>query len=170
MALTADVHKERYGSSDDAPYNIPMGASVTVYRGSIALTNGVGLAGAGYLKNASSPASTDQCWGIIDQCGPESVDSGAGITNGTTSGATTVDVQTGTFFLASSTGADALPAVATGATVYVYNETTVALTSGGGTRPVAGVHVYTESAGRVQAPGNYAIKMASPTGGLMGGP
>jgi hypothetical protein len=164
MALTQDVHKERYGNSDDAPYNLPLGASVTVYRGSIALTNTLG-----YLKNASSPSSTDTCWGLIDQCGPESVNSGAGIVNGTTSGAVTADIATGTFFLASGSGADQLSQSTYGSTVYVINETTVGLTSNGSTRPIAGIHVYTEAAGRFQAPGNFAIKLGNPSL-IAGGP
>lgn len=169
MALVHDVHKERYGSSlKTDTYNAPLGATVTVYRGSIALTIGAGLTGAGDIKNASSPVSTDICWGLIAQAGPESVNYEPGITGGSTAGAVSVDIDTGCFFLASSTGSDQLPAVACGQTVYVYDEVTVALTSGGGTRPVAGVHVYTEAAGRIQAPGNYAIKLGST--GVGGGP
>lgn len=167
MALTQDVHAERYGSADNDPYNLPLAASTTVYRGSIALTSIV--SNVAYLKNASSPSSTDICWGIIGQAGPESVNTGPGIVNGSTvAGVVTVDVETGTFFLASGTGADQLSASSYGSTVYVINETTVGLTSGGSTRPVAGVHVYTET--RLQAPGNFAIKLGTTGAGVAGGP
>lgn len=168
-ALTHDVHKERYGAADDTPYNFPIAASTTVYRGSIALTSVVANVTA--LKNAATPASTDICWGVIDQAGPESVNTGPGIVNGSSvSGVVTADVATGTFFLASGTGADQLSSSSIGSTVYVIDEVTVGLTTGGGTRPIAGVHVYTEAQGRFQAPGNYAIKLGSTGSGVAGGP
>jgi hypothetical protein len=166
MALTADVHIERYGVAGDnhQPYNLPIGANVTVYRGSIALTDTTGN-----LKNAASPLSTDTCWGLIDTYGPGTVDTVPGLNNASTvAGVVSADIATGTFFLASATGADQLSQSTYGKTVYVVNETTVGLTSNGGTRPVAGCHVYTEAAGRVQAPGPYAIKLGSTSPG--GGP
>jgi hypothetical protein len=165
MALSKDVHIERYGvgGNADQPLNFGIKGSTTVYRGSIALT------ASGVLKNSSSPASTDLCWGVVQQCGPESVDTGPGIVNGSSvDGVVSADVATGTFFMASGTSADQLSATTLGKTVYVIDEVTVGATSGSGTRPVAGVHVYTET--RTQAPGNYAIKFGSGLTGPVGGP
>ena len=153
MALAGDIKITRYGTPDGhEPLNLPLGANVQVYRGSIAL-----LASTGYLKNAASPASTDTCVGLIEKVGPGQIDSGPGIKGGSTDGAVTCDVAEGTFFLGSSTGGDQLGVSTIGKTVYVYNENTVAATSNGNTRPVAGVHVATDSTGRY--PGGYAIKM-----------
>lgn len=159
MALTADVHIERYGTGDVLPnINQPLGGGVTVYRGSIALL----AASTGAVKNASSPTSTDTCWGLIAGYGPGIADTGPGCTNASTvAAAVTVDIAVGTFFLASGSGSDQLAQSNVGSQVYVINETTVGLTSGGGTRPVAGVLAYIETAGLYQALGNYAIKMGS---------
>lgn len=160
MSATVDQKTTRYGSNITPPVNLGIAAAVTVYRGTIALTAGTG-GNAGYLKNASSPLSTDICWGIIQKVGPGSdlIDSGPGITGGATNGAVTAEVETGAFFLGSSTGSDQLSAATLGQVVYVYNETTVAATSGSGTRPPAGVHVASDTTGRY--PGGYAIRMGS---------
>jgi hypothetical protein len=159
MALTKDVHIERLGVGVDQPFNFPLGASVTVYRGSFALTDA-----AGNLKNASNPSSTDKCWGLIQQAGPESVDTGPGIVNGSTvAGVVTADVATGTFFMASD---GTLTQSNVGMVVYVKDEVTVSATAS--TRPAAGVLVYIET--RPQAPGNYAIAIGTGITGPVGGP
>lgn len=160
MALSADIKVVRYGTADGHELdNFGLAAGVTVYRGSIALTAGVG-AHAGYLKNASSPLSTDICWGLIDSAGPGVIDGGPGIANtSTVDGAVLVQVATGTFFLGSSTGADQLGLTTLGSTVYVYNENTVAATSQSNTLPVAGKHIATDTTG--QYPGGYAIRLGN---------
>jgi len=166
MALTSDVKIVRYGSPDGHELqNLGLKANVTVYRGSICLTAGTG-GSAGYVKNASSPAATDICWGLIDSAGPGTIDGGPGITGGSTDGAVTVNVATGTFFLGSSTSSDQLSVATLGTVVYVYNETTVAATNGSSSRPAAGVHVGIDTTG--QYPGGYAIRLGSnqTTGGL----
>lgn len=153
MALSADIKIVRVGSpAGHEPIALPLGASTTVYRGSIAL-----LASTGYLKNASSPASTDTCVGVIERMGVGGIDSGPGIVNSGAAGAVIVECAQGTFMLGSSTGGDQLGVTTIGKTVYVYDEQTVAATSGGSTRPVAGVHVFTDTSGRY--PGKYGIKM-----------
>jgi hypothetical protein len=48
-------------------------------------------------------------------------------------------IDTGSFFLNAGTGSDALSTADCGASVYLINETTVGKTSGGASRPVAGV-------------------------------
>ena len=131
MALTADIITPRYGAGGNLN-NKGLTANATVYRGSVATTR------SGYLVAASSPASTDIVWGII----ADGVGSGSdtqGITGASTNGGVTVDIETGTFFLAGGTSSDALVATDVGATVYLIDEQTVGKTSNGNTRPVAGV-------------------------------
>jgi hypothetical protein len=159
MALTSDIKAVRYGTGQGRePANLGLLAGVTVYRGSIALESG---ASPGYLKNAASPAASDLVWGIIQKVGTGSgqIDGAPGITGGLTNGAVTVEIEQGTFFLGSSTGADQLSVANIGAEVYVYNENTVAATSASSTRPVAGILVAIDTSGRY--PGGYAVKLAS---------
>ncbi len=161
MALTADIKTVRYGVGDGRePANYGLGAGVTVYRGSVAVLNGTG-AHQGVLKNASTVATTDIIVGIVQKVGQGcgQIDGAPGITGGATDGAVTVEVEQGTFFLGSSTGADALGVSTIGQAVYLYNENTVAATNGSGTRPIAGIHVATDTSGKY--PGGYAIKLGS---------
>jgi hypothetical protein len=157
-ALTTDIHYERWGTGDtSAPVVQPLGASVTVYRGSIALIDN-----AGNVKNASAPLSTDVCMGIIGGYGPGNVDLSPGVINtSSVASAVTAMIYQGAFFLASGTGSDQLSQSTVGRTVYVINEYTVGQTSGGGNRPSAGVHVAVSTETRVQAPGNFAIKLGN---------
>lgn len=156
MALTADIPIVRYGTPGNAsqPINLGITANATVYRGSIAATR------SGYAVAMSSPQSTDIVWGVYEQAGPGTADTGPGIVGGSTNGAVTVEVATGTFFLASSTGADQLGVTTLGKTVYVYDEQTVSATSNSSARPVAGVHMYTDTT-RTDAVGPYAILIGS---------
>jgi hypothetical protein len=161
MAVTKDQHIERYGVGDPQPYNQPIGASVTVYRGTIAVTDGT----TGYLKNPDTAVTaTDIVWGLIQQCGPETIDSGPGIANASSvSGVVTADIATGTFFLACDT---TLTQANIGAKVYVKDAITVSLTST--SRPLAGILVAIET--RSQAPGNYAISLGGGITGPVEGP
>lgn len=156
MALTTDIHYERYGTGDTSqPIVQPLGGSVTVYRGSIALTDSTGN-----IKNASAPLSTDTCWGVIAGFGPGNVDLSPGVINASSvASAVTAMIYQGAFFLASGTGSDQLSQSTVGKTVYVINEYTVGQTSGGGNRPSAGVHIAISAEARTQAPGNYAIAL-----------
>jgi hypothetical protein len=157
-ALTADIPIVEYGvrGNESQPVNLGLKATTTVYRGSIALSR-TGIAVPALNANL---LSTDVVWGLYEHAGPGTADTGPGILGGSVDGAVTVEVATGTFFLASSTGGDLLGLSTLGKTVYVYDEQTVAATSSGGTRPVAGVHIYTDST-RTDAPGIYAIKLGS---------
>ena len=140
MALTKDVLYRRVGSEGvHQPIAAPLGAAVTVYRNSIALLSaGVG-ATQGYLKNASSPASGDIVIGMVGEiAGGTAAQTGPGIIGNGTDGGVIINCETGSFLLASGTGADALTETNAGATVYVIDEVTVGLTNGGSTRPVAG--------------------------------
>lgn len=157
MALTRDQKITRFGTpTGHEPINLGLKAGVTVYRGSIALTDT-----SGYLKNAASPASTDLCWGLIERvgAGSDQIDGSPGITGGSTDGSVTAEIATGAFYLGSSTSSDQLSVATLGKDVYVYDEITVAATNGGSSRPKAGVHVGIDTSGRV--PGGYAIRMGT---------
>lgn len=138
-ALTKDIEAFKVGVPGNAsqPVNLPLKNSTvagsTVYRGSVAITR------SGYMVAATTPQSTDIVWGIVAQAGPGTIDSGPGITGGTGDGSVTVEVETGTFWLQSGTGSDAIAAANIGATCYLMNETTVGLTTSGNSRPTAGI-------------------------------
>lgn len=141
-ALTGDIKIIQYGTPDLYPPVVqPIGATVQLYRGSIALTNGPSSSvNPGYLKRATQPASTDVCWGLLEMYGPGTVDTIPGMLGGATNGATTAQIRQGTFYLKSGTGADQLSQSTVGQTVYVIDEQTVGATSSSNTRPVAGIH------------------------------
>lgn len=137
MALTADLQIIRYATPGNAsqPINQPVTANATLYRGAIAATR------SGYAVEMTAPQSTDIVWGLYEGFGPGNADVQPGIAGGTTNGAVTVEIATGSFYLNAGTGSDAITQVNVGASCYVINESTVGLTSGSGTRPVAGVIV-----------------------------
>lgn len=143
MALTADVKIQRFGTPEntiDVPLtNMPVGNNVKVYGGEIALT-----ALTGYVKSAATVATTDTCWGVISK----QTDNTGGA-----SGAQNVNIERGVFFFQSSTGTDLIQQSNVGQTVYVYNQTTVALGSSG--RPKAGTVMY------IDATYGVAVKMAT---------
>jgi hypothetical protein len=139
MALSKDVFVNRWGAEGKhEPAAAPLGSAVTVYSGSIALSR------AGYLANAASPASTDVVLGLVgDPAGGTYVKTGPGIVGNGAQGANGVwvEVLTGSFILLSATGADQLDETTVGSNVYVVDEVTVGKTTGGGTRPLAGVQM-----------------------------
>jgi hypothetical protein len=147
MALTADVKIERYGVPGNASQKVnqPLGNNVKLYGGSFAVTD----ASTGYLKNAATLNSTDKVWGLVSRFTDNT---------GGASAAQNVDIECGSFFLPCSTGADAVTQANIGATVYVYDEKTVALTSNGSTRPVAGI---VEAIDKTQPFGGVAIKLGT---------
>lgn len=135
-ALSKDVFVNRSGVEGlHEPLAAPLGSAVTVYSGSIALSR------AGYLANASAPQTTDVVLGLIgNPAGGTYTKTGPGIVGNGSQGANGVwvEILTGSFILASGTGADALTEANVGADVYVIDEITVGATSGSSTRPVAG--------------------------------
>jgi hypothetical protein len=153
MALTADIQTVRYGTPGNASqpaYPGPLGASVTVYGGSICLTDS-----SGNVKNASSPASTDICWGLVHAQTKNATASAWNSPLDTLGNPFQVD--TGSFYVAAGTGSDALTQSSIGKTVYVIDEQTVGATSNGNTRPVAGVLVNIDTT----QGGGYAVHFGS---------
>lgn len=164
MALSADVRIVRYGTPGNStqPVNQPLtGSSTTVYRGSVATTR------SGYLVAPTTPQATDIVWGLIESAGPGTPNIVPGITNAGSSGDVTAEIATGSFFLASGTGADALTQANVGAVVYLIDEITVGATSGGSSRPVAGV-MEAYDATVVDSLGPIAVKLG--TNSIPGGP
>lgn len=162
MSLTADIKIIRYGTPGNAtqPVNQPVTALAQLYRGAIGATR------SGYCVEMTTPQSTDVVWGLYEAYGPGFADTIPGMVGGTTNGAVTVEIATGSFYLNNGTSGDLITQANVGAPCYVINENTVGLTSGGGTRPVAGV---VESL--IQPPnttGMVAVKMGSNKGS--GGP
>lgn len=161
-ALTADVLTDRYGSPDGhQPLNKLLNAGITVYRGSVAALYGA-TAAQGTLKNEATPAATDIVVGLVSKAGSGWPNTAPGIVGGT---GVTVEIETGSFILASGTGADALGLTTNGATVYLIDEVTVGATNGGATRPTAGTQLACNADDASIPVGFVAVKL-----GTIGGP
>lgn len=138
MALTADVKIIRYGApAANEIIAQPIGASVTLYAGSFAVTDGV----TGKLKNAASTTAGDVVWGLVQrqQLAPAT--------------GTLVPIEKGTFFMASGTGQDQLSQADVGTTVYLIDEVTIG--SGSSSRPKVGVLKYVDTT----QGGGYAVEI-----------
>jgi hypothetical protein len=141
MALTADISTDRYGTPDGhQPQSGALGANVTVYRGSVAAISGGTTTTKGYIKNMATPASTDLVVGIVNRS-IDTANTAPGIAGTTADGGVHIEIETGTFVLASGTGADALTVATNGLNCYLIDEKTVGATNGSSSRPVAGLQV-----------------------------
>jgi hypothetical protein len=166
MALTGDVLTDRYGSPDGhQPLNKLVPTGVTVYRGSVAGIAGTG-GGQGKMKNESTVATTDIILGLVQKAGSGFPNDTPGIIGGT---GVTCEIETGSFILASGTGADALDVTTNGASVYLIDEVTVGKTNGGSTRPVAGIQLACNGDDASIPVGFVAVKLGTPNSPL-GGP
>jgi hypothetical protein len=165
MALSADILTERFGTpgQGDQPINKTLNTGITIYRGSMAGLYGA-TAAQGTLKNEDTVASTDLIVGIVQKAGSGYSNATVGIT-----GPCTVEIETGTFILASGTGADALGVTTNMTTVYAINSYTVGATNGGSTRPVAGVQMACNADDPSIPTGYVAVKLGTPNSPL-GGP
>ena len=162
MALTADILTDRYGATDGhQPLNKLLKSGVTVYRGSVAALDGSGGANTGTLKNESTVASTDIVLGLVSKAGSGAPNQSPGIVGGF---GVTVEIETGTFILASGTGADALGITTNGTAVYLLDEVTVGATVGGG-RPVAGYQIACNADDASIPAGFVAVKLGTTFGG-----
>lgn len=102
----------------------PVLAATHIYQGSL-----VGLTQAGYLAPASADASL-YVVGVAQDESDNSSGSSGDLTNATVRGA---------FYFTNSSSTDALTDADAGRRCYVVDDTTVARTSNGGARPVAGI-------------------------------
>ncbi len=107
-----------------------MAASTTIYIGSMVAINASGYA---------VPASADASLKIVGcATGPTAGLPGASVVSTSVAGATNINVRRGVFFFENSASTDAITIAHVGRLCYVVDDQTVALTSGGGVRPVAG--------------------------------
>lgn len=139
MTVSQDLKTDRYGTDDQAPVTPmaqPIGAAVTVYAGTVAITR------AGYVVASDTPQSTDIVWGIVRK----QVANTSTSFFGGAQGATNVDIDRGDFWLSYGSGADAFTQASVGNTAYLKDAQTVAAGTGGGTRPVAGIVLAFDSA------------------------
>lgn len=163
MALSSDIKIVRYGTPiGHEPLNKLIVSGQTIYRGSFA---GMG-AGVGKLKNMASPAATDVILGMVECAGPGAADVSPGLVG---DGTLSAQIATGSFLVASGTGADTLDVTTNGTVVYCINENTVGKTSGSSTRPVAGVQLACNADDPSIPAGFVAIKVGTPNSPL-GGP
>jgi hypothetical protein len=173
MATTSDQIIYEYGTPDgNQPLNAGIAANVQLYRGTVALLS-AGTAGGtkGYLKNADSPSPNDLVLGMLSKYGPGTADTIPGLLGGSTDGATSAEILTGSFLMASGTGSDQLSVTTGGQPVYLINATTVGATNGGSTRPLAGIQLPAGDLANlpVGSGGLYPIKLGTPNSPL-GGP
>ncbi len=156
MPVSKDQKITRYGTQDGhQPTYQPMKASVSIYAGTIALTDSTG-----YAKTAASPTSNDTCWGLYNGLADGTPTASSPIVNGTVAGGIMIGIDTGTFYLASGLSSDAITQANVGAACYVVDEVTVGLTSNANTRPVAG---RIAGIGLAQYAGLVAVTMGNDT-------
>lgn len=106
----------------------------------VCLQGGLAIADDGYVR----PARAGQGGNDLAKIGDVSTMRAVGmflksVTGGAGDGDETVEVEYGTYLLGNSAGADAITVAHLGRTCFVVDDETVALTSSGGTRPVAGI-------------------------------
>lgn len=174
MALTGDIRKIRYGSAIDhqpIEYAIGKGASgQTLYRGSVALISGGTTVTKGYLKNAATPAATDQVVGLLEGYGPSCGQANTGPGMGgtvlnTADGVLTANVVTGTFLLAvGGSAGDALSITNIQTPVYLVDEKSVGATSASASRPVAGLLVQVPATDASIPAGMVAVQLGTQNG------
>ena len=166
MALTGDIQIYEDGIPGNAsqPVNQPVKANVTVYRGSFATTR------SGYLVPATSPQSSDICWGVINKYGPGFADVSPGIVGGATDGAVTAEILTGSFFFAntSTTASDTVTQASVGLPIYIVNETNFSMWDGNKVRPLGGALNRIDSF-MFNLYGLYSVKLG-PQAGSTGAP
>jgi hypothetical protein len=126
-AAQADRKAPQYGTPDSVlPYliNLPMASATTIYAGTMVAVDASGNA---------VPASASTALKLAGRAESQVVNSGA-------AGAKTINVKPGVFaFNNSAAGVDLIAAANTFSYCYAVDDNVVALTDGGGTRPIAGM-------------------------------
>lgn len=145
MALTRDAKIVRYGSGDGCqPEAYPLGATVQLYSGEVALVSGSGSVTTGFLKNAATPGNADIVVGMVGDPTGGVYQTGPGFQGGSADGDVYAEVLTGAFFFQSDTDAGALSDATNGQTVYYKGENAngpIASATGSGTLPVLGTQL-----------------------------
>lgn len=133
-ALAANYARPRMGVGPLVALTLamPLAAAAHIYQGSLSALNQ-----SGYLVPASADASL-LIVGVAEAEGDNSSGS---------AGAVTLALRRGAFYLANSSSTDAITDADLGRNCYVVDDATVARTSNGGARPVAGVVAGVDSNG-----------------------
>lgn len=132
MALSAAKRTQKYAGG--GLLNVGVAAAAVCLQGGLAMLS------SGYARPARAGQGGNDLAKIADVANSRVIGMFlASVTGGVSNGDETVDVEEGTYLLGNSAGVDAISADDVGHYCYVVDDETVALTSSGGTRPIAGV-------------------------------
>lgn len=132
MVLSAAKRTQKYAGGG----LLCVGVTATV----ACLQGGLAMLSSGYARPARAGQGGTDLLKIADVANSRVIGMFlASVTGGAGDGDEVVEVEEGTFLLLNSAGADAISADDVGHYCYVVDDETVALTSAGGTRPVAGI-------------------------------
>lgn len=128
-ALAADFARASSPDATTRRLSVPVAAATTIYMGALVATL---IGGSGYATNATAD-NTYRVIGVAASNATNTTAAGYG-----SDGDISVDVERGVFPFTNSSSTDALSAADVGELCYVADNDTVARTSNGGLRPVAG--------------------------------
>lgn len=123
-------------------------ANVNCRQGGIAVLGAALAADAGYVKPGVAGLGL-VCVGRFAHSFDNTGGANAGTSLDFPVGRTVIDVQAGTFWWNNSASADLIAATNAGQICYIVDDQTVALTSNGNTRSIAGIIAYVDTNGRV---------------------
>lgn len=130
--MTAQTEDRATARRDGKLYNVPVATNVKIYAGSIVMKNATGYATKG--ATATGQIALGRAEAQVDNTG------GA-------DGAKRIDVRPGVYQFANSSAGDLITIANVGATCYIVDDQTVALTNGGNTRSAAGVIIDVDTDG-----------------------
>lgn len=128
-ALAADFARPSSPDATTRRLSVPVAAATTIYLGALVATL---IGGSGYATNATAD-NTYRVVGVAAVRAENTTAAGYGA-----AGDISVEVERGVFPFANSSSVDAVTAADVGELCYVVDNNTVARTSSGGLRPVAG--------------------------------
>ncbi|MBA4781173.1 hypothetical protein [Blastomonas sp.] len=132
MALTGPKRSQKFAGGNLLVLGVVAAAVI--------LQGGLVLADAGYARPARAGQGGNDLAKINDASNYRVVGIALeSVTGGAANGDKTVDVEFGTYLFKNSAGADAITVASIGKLAYVVDDETVALSSAGGTRPIAGI-------------------------------
>lgn len=128
-ALAADFPRAKFPDATARRFSIPVAAATTIYLGALVAT---AIGGSGYAENATA-SNAYRVIGVAQERVENTTAAGYGA-----AGDLNVTVERGVFPFANSSSTDAITAADVGELCFVVDNATVARTSSGGLRPVAG--------------------------------
>jgi hypothetical protein len=138
----------------------PVAANVNCRQGGIAVLGAAGAADAGYLKPGVAGLGL-VCVGRFSHSFDNTGGANAGTSLDFPAGRTVNDVESGTFWWGNSASTDQITQANCGQLCYIVDDQTVALTSAGNTRSVAGIIAYVDTVGRVAVTMGESISLAA---------